>query len=85
MTPSPARAAPPETIGLNKRKQNLIMTQPTVPPKSVRSSSARTAWTDSPPSAPRTVREAVSDIMFECYPVIGLLVLGLALLRIILR
>lgn len=85
MNRSPPRAAPPETIGLNKRKQSLIMTQPTMPPKSVRSPSGRTAWTDSPPSAPRTAREAVSDFLFECYPVIGLLVLGLALLRIILR
>lgn len=58
------------------------MTQPTVPPKLVRSPSARAGWT---PSAPRGARAAVADLIYECYPLLGLLVFGLALLRIILR
>lgn len=61
------------------------MTQPTLPRKSVRPPSAGAAWPNSSPPAPRNAREAVADFLYECYPVIGLLVLGMALLRIILR
>lgn len=61
------------------------MTQPALPPKSVRPPSVRTCWNELPPPASRNARDAVSGFLFECYPVIGLLLLGLALLRIILR